>query len=61
VRFFRRTAELEDRVEGLELLLAGLLLGDKPKPAKDRPRDRAMPPGACRPPAPLPNPRRSES
>jgi len=61
MRLSKRVAELEERVEGLEFLLAELLLGDEPEPTKERPRDRALPPGGCRPPAPVPSPNRSDS
>lgn len=61
MRIFKRTAELEDRVEGLELLLAELLRAQDPQPTEERPRDRALPPGGCRPPAPVPSPNRSDS
>jgi hypothetical protein len=61
VRIFKRVSDLEDGVEALELLIAELLLGEEPKSAKERPRDRALPPGGCRPPAPVPSPNGRES
>jgi hypothetical protein len=51
VRFFKRVAGLEDRVEGLELLLAQMLKGNARPP-----RHSTLPPGSCRPPKPVPSP-----
>lgn len=56
MRLLRRltgVADLEQRVEGLEFLLAEMR--KDPAPPVERPRDRALAPGACRPPVPVPS------